>query len=149
MAVFAPSWKQEHTLEAVLDSISDGVLTYDRDLQITGMNRAAAEILGCSAGEIVGGRCRDVFRCGVCEPGCGFEVALANKQTVANTTVRLKVKSAFTGVGTVLPPNTGQNTITPSTRKKTSAPITTWGAIALSSGIYCTSAGISRISLVV
>ncbi len=69
MSKFVPLWRQEHTLEAVLDSISDGVLTYDRDLRITGVNRAAEEILGYSADEIVGGQCKEVFRCGICEPG--------------------------------------------------------------------------------
>jgi len=72
-----------------LDNISDGVLTYDRDLRITGVNRAAEEILGYSADEIVGGQCKDVFRCGVCEPGCGFAVALASQQPRVNSTVRI------------------------------------------------------------
>ena len=89
MSKFDPLWRKERTLEAVLDNISDGVLTYDRDLRITGVNRAAEEILGYSADEIVGGQCKDVFRCGVCEPGCGFAVALASQQPVANSTVRI------------------------------------------------------------
>ena len=89
MSKFDPLWRNERTLEAVLDNISDGVLTYDRDLRITGVNRAAEEILGYSADEIVGGQCKDVFRCGVCEPGCGFAVALASPQPVANSTVRI------------------------------------------------------------
>ncbi len=89
MSKFDPLWCQERTLEAVLDNISDGVLTYDRDLRITGVNRAAEEILGYSADEIVGGQCKEVFRCGVCEPECGFGVALASQQNVANSTVRI------------------------------------------------------------
>ena len=89
MSKFDPLWRNERTLEAVLDNISDGVLTYDRDLRITGVNRAAEEILGYSADEIVGGQCKDVFRCGVCEPGCGFAVALSSPQPVANSTVRI------------------------------------------------------------
>ena len=89
MSKFDPAWRQARTLEAVLDNISDGVLTYDRDLRITGVNRAAEDILGYSADEIVGGQCKEVFRCGVCEPGCGFGVALASQQTVTNSTVRI------------------------------------------------------------
>src|SRR3989304_2258861 len=77
MAKFDDLWRNEQTLQAVLDNISDGVLTYNRDLNITGVNRAAVEILGYPAEEIVGKHCTDVFRCGVCDPGCGFAMAWA------------------------------------------------------------------------
>ncbi len=89
MAKFDPIWRTEQTLEAVLDNISDGVLTYDRNQRITGINRAAEEMLGYSAEAIVGGQCSDVFRCGVCDPGCGFGVALASQQPLFNSTVRI------------------------------------------------------------
>src|SRR3990172_3662153 len=89
MAKFEQLWRNERTLQAVLDNVSDGVLTYDRDLHITGINRAGEAILGYSADGIVGHDCREVFRCGVCDPGCGFAVALANLQPVSNSTVRI------------------------------------------------------------
>src|SRR3990172_3076420 len=89
MANFDQMWRNERMLEAVLDHISDGVLTYDRDLNITGVNKAAQEILGYPAEEIVGKTCTDVFRCGVCEPGCGFSIALASQQPSVNSTVRI------------------------------------------------------------
>ena len=44
MAKFDDLWRNEQTLQAVLDNISDGVLTYDRDMRITGANRAAEAI---------------------------------------------------------------------------------------------------------
>lgn len=88
MAKFDDLWRNEQTLQAVLDHISDGVLTYDRDMRITGVNRAAEEILGYAAEDMVGQHCRDVFRCGICEPGCGFTVALENQQP-GQSTVRL------------------------------------------------------------
>ena len=89
MAKFEDLWRSERTLEAVLDNISDGVLTYDHDLRITGVNRAAVEILGYPAEDIVGHDCREVFRCEACDPGCGFAVALANMRPVSNSTVRI------------------------------------------------------------
>ena len=89
MAKFDDLWRNEQTLQAVLDSISDGVLTYNSDLNVTGVNRAAVEILGYPADEIVGKHCTDVFRCGVCDPGCGFAIALASQQPSAHSTVRL------------------------------------------------------------
>src|SRR3990172_871448 len=89
MAKFDDLWRNEQTLQAVLDSISDGVLTYNSDLNVTGVNRAAVEILGYPADEIVGKHCTDVFRCGVCDPGWGFSIALASQQPSAHSTVRL------------------------------------------------------------
>ena len=89
MAKFEQLWRNERTLQAVLDNISDGVVTYDRDLRITGINRAAEEILGYPGEDVVGRECRDVFRCGVCDPGCGFMVALSNLRPVSNSTVRI------------------------------------------------------------
>ena len=89
MAKFVQLWENERALQAVLDNISDGVLTYDRDLRITGINRAAEEILGYSGADIVGRSCREVFRCEVCDPGCGFAVALSTLQPVSNATVRI------------------------------------------------------------
>ncbi|OFV98485.1 MAG: hypothetical protein A3F68_06970 [Acidobacteria bacterium RIFCSPLOWO2_12_FULL_54_10] len=89
MAKFDELWSNAATLQAVLDNVSDGVLTYSPDLVITGVNRAAVEILGFSPEFIVGRHCSEVFRCGTCEPGCGFSVALTTMHRSANSTVRI------------------------------------------------------------
>ncbi len=82
-------WRQASTLDAILDSVSDGVLTYDADFRIISANRAALEILGYSAEEVIGRHCREVFRCGQCEPGCGFAVTLSTRMPRSNTTVKI------------------------------------------------------------
>ena len=82
-------WRQTTTLDAILDSVSDGILTYDSDFRITNANRAALEMLGYSAEEILGRYCRDVFRCDSCDPGCGFAVTLSAQTPRSNSTVKI------------------------------------------------------------
>ena len=56
--------------DIILDSITDGVFTVDRDWRITSFNKAAEDITGVSRHEAIGRRCSDVFRASVCESGC-------------------------------------------------------------------------------
>ena len=45
--------------EIILDSISEGVFTVDKDWKITSFNRAAQEITGIAPSEAIGKYCRD------------------------------------------------------------------------------------------
>ncbi|MDI9570914.1 MAG: sigma 54-interacting transcriptional regulator [Pseudomonadota bacterium] len=56
--------------EAILESISDGVFTVDREWRITSFNRAAEEITGVERGEAIGRRCSEVFRSSRCGSAC-------------------------------------------------------------------------------
>ena len=56
--------------DIILDSITDGVFTVDREWRITSFNKAAEAITGTSPEEAIGQRCSDVFRASVCESGC-------------------------------------------------------------------------------
>src|SRR5436190_15621453 len=89
MSGLIPEWQRAPVLEAVFDQISDALVLYDRDMIITGVNRAAEKLFGISSDEMIGKSCRDVFRCGVCEPGCGMLVGLNQGPSVPNGTVRL------------------------------------------------------------
>jgi len=60
----------EKFTDIILDSITDGVFTVDRDWRITSFNKAAEEITGTTREEAIGQRCSDVFRASVCESGC-------------------------------------------------------------------------------
>jgi len=60
-------------IEAILDSVADGILTVDEQLRITHFNRAAETITGYPGPEAVGQPCLEVFRqilagerCAVC-----------------------------------------------------------------------------------
>lgn len=58
--------------DAVLESISDGVFTVDRNWRITSFNRAAEEITGIPRKEALGRFCSDVFRSSMCEADCAL-----------------------------------------------------------------------------
>jgi PAS domain S-box-containing protein len=55
---------------AILESISDGVFTVDKNWRIMSFNRAAEEITGIPRTEALGKRCSDVFRSTMCNDQC-------------------------------------------------------------------------------
>jgi len=73
---------------SILESISDGVFTVDRDWRITSFNRAAEEITGIPRGEAIGKRCSEVFKASMCEGDCALCRTLETGDPVIN-------KSAF------------------------------------------------------
>jgi len=89
MSKLTPAWQQTRLLEAVFDQLSDALVLYSPDFTITGVNRAAEKLFGMTSEEMVGRNCQDVFRCGVCEPGCGILVGLNQPPSAPNGTVRL------------------------------------------------------------
>ena len=56
--------------DIILDSITDGVFTVDREWRITTFNKAAEDITGIPRQEAIGKQCSDVFRASVCESDC-------------------------------------------------------------------------------
>ncbi|HHP7235684.1 MAG TPA: sigma-54 interaction domain-containing protein [Desulfobacterales bacterium] len=62
--------------DAILESISDGVFTVDREWRITSFNRAAEEITGVPRQEAIGRRCADVFRSSMCGSECALQQTL-------------------------------------------------------------------------
>ena len=85
-----PVWQRAPVLEAVFDQLSDAILLYDRDLMITGVNRAAEKLFGMTAEEMVGKSCKEVFRCAACEPDCGVIVGINQVQAMPRCTLRLR-----------------------------------------------------------
>ena len=85
-----PAWQRAPVLEAVFDQLSDAILLYDRDLVITGVNRAAEKLFGMMAEEMVGKTCKDVFRCATCEPDCGVMVGINQVAAMPRCTLRLR-----------------------------------------------------------
>jgi len=68
--------------EAILESISDGVFTVDRQWRITSFNRAAEAITGVPRQEAVGRRCADVFRSSMCGADCALQKTLKTGKPV-------------------------------------------------------------------
>lgn len=89
MPKLALEWQNSALLTAVFNQLSDALILYDRHMRISGVNEAAERLFGMSSDEMVGKDCREVFRCGICEPGCGVLVGMRQSPAVARATVRL------------------------------------------------------------
>src|SRR6266571_9375363 len=76
MSKLTPGWQKSSVLESVFDQLSDALVLYDPEFRITGVNRAAERLFGMSSEEMLGKHCQDIFKCSVCEPGCGELVGL-------------------------------------------------------------------------
>jgi PAS domain S-box-containing protein len=75
--------------EAIITSISDGVLTVDKKWRITCFNRAAEEITGYKRPEILGHLCYDVLRSDVCRDACPVRYTLETGTPVNGLVVYL------------------------------------------------------------
>jgi PAS domain S-box-containing protein len=73
--------------EAVVQSISDGVLTVDREWRITCFNRAAEDITGYKRPDVLGRFCYDVLRCDLCRDASPIRRALETGTPVAGLVV--------------------------------------------------------------
>lgn len=70
--------------DIILDSISDGVFTVDRDWHVTSFNRAAEDITGIGREDAIGQFCSYVFRASVCETGCPLRRTFETGEPVRN-----------------------------------------------------------------
>jgi PAS domain S-box-containing protein len=89
MSKLTPGWQQTSVLESVFDQLSDALVLYDPEFRITGVNRAAEKLFGMGSEEMLGKHCQDIFKCSLCEPGCGVLVGLNQSPAAPNCTVRL------------------------------------------------------------
>ncbi len=62
--------KGQASTAAILESISDGVFTVDRDWRVSSFNRAAEEITGIPRREAIGRPCSEVLRSNMCGEHC-------------------------------------------------------------------------------
>jgi PAS domain S-box-containing protein len=95
MSKLAPELRQGDLLEAVFDQLPEALVIYNRRRVITGVNRAAERLFGMPAAEMVGRECGEVFRCAVCESGCGIEHGLHHLDGSSNGTIRLLTPSGM------------------------------------------------------
>ena len=89
MSKLTPGWQRTSVLESVFDQLSDALVLYDPEFRITGVNRSAEKLFGISSEEMLGKHCQDIFKCSLCEPGCGVLVGLNQAPAAPNCTVRL------------------------------------------------------------
>ena len=65
------------SLKSILNSISEGVMTLDKDWRIASWNRAAEKITGFSKEEVLGMECSKLFRSPVCKENCPVDRSLS------------------------------------------------------------------------
>lgn len=73
--------------QAVVQSISDGVLTVDRHWRITCFNRAAEEITGYVRADVLGRHCYEVLRSDLCPDACPVRNTLETGKPVTGLVV--------------------------------------------------------------
>ena len=94
MSKISPSWQKSAVLETVFDQLSDALVLYAPDFTITGVNRAAEKLFGMTAEAMLGKHCQEIFRCQLCEPGCGVLVGL-NQGPSPHSTVRMQTDNGM------------------------------------------------------
>ncbi len=70
--------------DVILNSISDGVFTVDKNWNITSFNRAAEEITGISTKEAIGARCSEVLKSSLCGEDCALHQTLKSGKAIIN-----------------------------------------------------------------
>ena len=73
--------------DIILDSITDGVFTVDKDWRITSFNRAAETITGIDRVDAVGKLCSYVFRASICETGCALRCTMETGKSINNRAI--------------------------------------------------------------
>ncbi len=89
MSKLMAEWQTPEVLAAVFDQLSDALVLYDANMIITGVNEAAEKLFAMSHDDMVGRPCNEVFRCPVCEPGCGMLIGLNQEPTGMQSTLRI------------------------------------------------------------
>ena len=95
MSKVSADWGEVQVLRAVFDQLSDALVLYNPDFIITGVNRAAERLFGMSSEEMVGKHCQEIFRCDICESGCGVLVGINQAPSAPHTTVRLHTNNGM------------------------------------------------------
>jgi len=68
--------------DVILESISDGVFTVDKNWRVVSFNRAAEEITGIKREEAIGEMCSDVFRSSMCESDCALRETIKSGKPI-------------------------------------------------------------------
>jgi PAS domain S-box-containing protein len=76
----------------LLDVIDQSIFTIDKNGSITFFNRAAEELTGYKAGEILGKQCSDVFRTELCDRGCPLRQTIRSGHRAVGRRVPIRVK---------------------------------------------------------
>ncbi len=103
LATIVPLWGKDRSLsgalvtlernneslycQLLLDSVSEGVLTVNRALEITSFNRAAEQITGMTIDEVIGKRYQEIFPPEFCENQCLVKHSIEEEKSFIAHTV--------------------------------------------------------------
>ena len=76
--------QRRENLEAIFNSMAEGLFTLDMELCISSFNRAAEDITGYSRDEAMGRKCLEVFRGRICDQDCVFRKTRDTERGVEN-----------------------------------------------------------------
>ncbi len=79
----------ESFFEVILDSISEGVFTVDKDWRITYFNRAAEKITGVPKEEAIGRPCYEVFNANICQTDCALKKTIKTGRPVIEQSINI------------------------------------------------------------
>lgn len=80
----AQLYKETMRLQAILNSIADGVFTVDTQWRITSFNSSAERITGYKKEEVLGRPCHFAFRSKLCKHGCPLRRTIETGETISN-----------------------------------------------------------------
>lgn len=79
----------ERAHDPILDSITEGVFTVDREWRITSFNHAAEEITGISRDRAIGKPCKDILRANICEGDCALANTMECGKPIVNRSITI------------------------------------------------------------
>lgn len=86
--------KEDSTLSAeILDSLSEGLFTVDKNFRIQFFNRAAEEITGFKREEVLGHLCKLIFKSSRCFIDCPIAKVLETGKNISNQESNIRTKS--------------------------------------------------------
>lgn len=80
-------------VRTVLESLTEGVFTVDRDWKITSFNRAAEEITGIKRRDAISRKCWDIFQASACQSNCALKKTIKTHKSFLDLKVNIKNKA--------------------------------------------------------
>ena len=99
--------KNERYAESILDSLTEGVFTVDKELNITFFNLAAERITGFSKNEALKSKCYDIFKANICKSGCFLSETMASGKPLLDRRINIAHKD-----GNIIPISVNTSVLT-------------------------------------
>ena len=81
--------------DPILDSLTEGVFTVDREWRISSFNRAAEEITGIPRERALGRPCKDILRANICEGRCALRKTMESGESITNRSISILDESGI------------------------------------------------------